>query len=91
MAHNQEATRKTASAGDARGPYSNFFGSTLFAGGKLTKPGGGAARFLVGELCGLWLSTLLDFEGCCLHNAVGGGPISRDTVQGNSNLARPAH
>ena len=55
------------------------------------KPGGGATRFLVGELCGLWPSPLLDFEGFSLHNASGGGPMSRDTVQGNSNLARLAH
>ena len=77
--------------GDLRSPYSNFIGSTLFAAGRLIKPGGGTTRFLVGELYGLWLSTVLDFEGLSLHNAIGGGPMSRDTVQGNSNLARLTH
>jgi hypothetical protein len=65
--------------------------STLFGAGKLMKPGGGTTRFLVGVLCGLLLSPLLDFEGLSLHNAIGGGPISRDTVQGSSNLARLTH
>jgi len=69
--------------------YSNFVGSTLFERGKL-KPGG-AVRFLVGVLCGLWSSTLLGFTGLTLHNASGGGPTSRDTVQGSSNSAKVAH
>lgn len=70
------------------GSIQTFIGSILFEGGK--KPGG-AVRFLVGVLRGLWSSPLPDCASLALHKARGGGPTSRDTVQGSSNSARVAH